>query len=56
MVHIALPERRAATRKKEVISILKNFLRQSQSSPDEPEPKKAKTVPFEAECCRLPIG
>ena len=36
--------------------ILKKFIRQSQSSTPEPEPKKAKNIPFMAKSCRLPIG
>ena len=44
-VHIVLQERPSPLRKREAISILKKFLRQSQPSTPEPEPKKVKMSP-----------
>ena len=35
---------------------VKKFLRQSQPSTSEPEPKKEEVVPFMAKSCRHPIG
>ena len=35
---------------------LKKFLRQSQPSTSEPEPKKVEVIPFMASSCRHPIG
>ena len=37
-------------------AFLKNFLRQSQPSTSEPEPKKAEVIPFMAYSCQHPIS
>ena len=56
MAHIALLERRVVTTKRNNTLFLETSFRQSHSATPQKVPKMAKTVPFMAWLCRLPIG